>query len=143
MTFDEIAGALSALGKAVEDRGGDRSAIAATEVFLRAEADSKPAAFQKAAKKVVKAGLRLPRATEVRAGAAAQSLSALLEVLEALGIKDASRKAVKGIRDVFEDEAQASLAALSEALEKDRVAAKERAAKTTPRASAKSAKAAP
>lgn len=129
MNFEEMAGALGALGRIVADRGGDRGALAATEAFLLAQGDAKPAAFQKAASKVAKAGLRLPRATEVRAGAAAEAMDALEAVLKAAGAKDASVKAVDAVRKVFAANAQESLEALDAALEEDRAAAAARAAK--------------
>ncbi|MEL6978174.1 MAG: hypothetical protein AAGM38_05790 [Pseudomonadota bacterium] len=129
MTFEEMAEALGALGRIVAERRGDRGAMAAAEAFLRAQGDVKPAAFTKAVAKAAKGGLRLPRATEVRAGAAAEALEALTSLLKALGTKDAAVKAVEAARKTLADHAQLSLDALTEALEAERVAAEARAAK--------------
>lgn len=120
MKLDDIAETLGALGQTVADLGGDRSALSATEAFLRAEADRKPADFRKLVKKAARSGLRLPRATEVRAGAAAETLAGLIDILEAAGAKDSALKTVDQIRDVFEQHSSESMQALAEALADER-----------------------
>lgn len=123
MNFEDLAEALAALGRIVAERGGDRSAIAATETFLRAEAETKPADFNKLAKKAAKNGARLAKATEVKGRAAAQALAALGELLAAAKVKDTALKALEGLREFFEEHGDLSLEALAEALAAERTAA--------------------
>lgn len=129
MNFEEIAEALGALGRVVAERGGDRSAIAAAEAFLRAEAETKPADFNKLAKKALKNGARLAKAIEVRASAAAQALKALEDVLAAAGTKDAALKPVGGLREFFAEHGDLSLEAIADAVAAEREAAAQKPAR--------------
>lgn len=123
MNFQDIAEALGALARIVADRGGDRSALSATEALLRAEAETKPADFYKIAKKALKNGARLPKAIEVRASAAAQGLAALSELLSAAGVKDSSLKTIVALREFLEEHGALSLDAIAEAIAAEREAA--------------------
>ena len=120
MKFEDIAEALNALSGIVAARGGDCSAMAATEILVRAQAARKPADFHKAAKKATAAGLRLARPTEVQGAAAAESLNGLIEILEATGAADRTIKPVSALRDLFAENSAMSLTALAEALEEGR-----------------------
>lgn len=116
MTFDAIAETLGALGKTVAARGGDHSGIAATEALLRAVQKQKPAEFFKAARKAARGGMRLPRATEVHAGVAAQSVETLIDILQASGASASALKTLRDLRDLFAELGSSSLEALVEAL---------------------------
>ena len=140
MTFDEVAKTLRALQQVVAELGGDQSALAGTESFLRAAKAGKAPEFVQDAKKAVKDGLRLPKATEVRAGAASQALDALNAVLKASGADAAALKPVSELKSFFSANASISLEALAEAMAEARRAPKAAAQTATKTASKTSSK---
>lgn len=116
MTCQELSKGLEALAQVVSARGGDHSALQKAAALLGDQGETKPADFAKALQKALAGDASAASPFEVRAGAAAEALAALIGVMEATGAKATSVKAAEAVRAALAEHASWSLDSIRAAL---------------------------